>query len=128
MGARKIRKIIRRDAPLRAGTKIAIRAVVYFEIDVDEWLDGEATVTVEDIDREIGRPFAGRANRGATDTELFEFGLSSIKRDLGDVEFVAEIPGEHGPEDVAFETRWEYAEREAMRPSYENVEWVEVTP
>ena len=44
-------KVIRRDTPLTAGMKVEVRVETVYTLDVEDWLDGESSVTVEVIER-----------------------------------------------------------------------------
>ena len=43
-------KLIRRDSPLTAGMKVEVRVETVYTLDVDDWLDGEPSVTVAAIE------------------------------------------------------------------------------
>ena len=46
-------RLIRRDTPLIAGMKVDVRVEMIYTLDVEEWLDGEPSVTVDVIEGEL---------------------------------------------------------------------------
>lgn len=46
-------KLIRRDTPLTAGMKVEVRVETVYTLDVDDWLDGEPSITVAEIEENL---------------------------------------------------------------------------
>ena len=46
-------KLIRRDTPLTAGMKVEVRVETVYTLDVDDWLDGEPSVTAVEIEKNL---------------------------------------------------------------------------
>jgi hypothetical protein len=96
-------KLVRRDTPLAAGRKIQMRVVTYYEVEVDEFLNGEASVTVDDIETALGGKYRSSS----------EMAKAARRGDLGkpsdgDVEFIIDIPSrEFGMFEARFESEYE---------------------
>ena len=46
-------RLIRRDTPLTTGMQVEVRVETVYTLDVKEWLDGEPSVTVEQIEADL---------------------------------------------------------------------------
>jgi hypothetical protein len=104
-------KLIRRDTPLMAGDKIEVHIVTAYTLDVDDWLDGEQSVTVAEIEDWL---------RGRGKARCYRSILEGLRDEGYGGEFVEHtITPTNSDYDyiVRFELEWEQEER--TRPGFE---------
>lgn len=107
-------KLVRRDTPLAAGRKIQMRVVTYYEVEVDEFLDGEASVTVEELANALGGKYRS-SSKMAQAARRGDLGKPSD----GDVEFTIDIPSrEFGMFEARFESEYEAQQHAGGRDLY----------
>jgi hypothetical protein len=110
-------KLIRSDIPLHAGQKINLVVTTYYTIDVDEWLDGEESVTAEQIALDLS---------GGKYESASAMALAARRGGVGDPtddEAYLTATGEYG--EARFETRYESERREANQRQYD-IEYIEM--
>ena len=109
-----VEKLIQRDVPLTAGRKIFLRVTTYYEVSVDEYLDGEESITIDEIELDLGGKYRSSS----------QISLAARRGDLGDATegdafFGVDIQSnEYGVFEARFETRYEEERRRAGAPSY----------
>jgi len=107
------KRVIRRDTPLVAGQTLQLRVVTYYQVSVDEYLDGEASITIDEIQVALG----GKYRSVSQMAEAARRGDVGPHED-GDVDFVIEVPLEWAAE-VRFESEYEEKRRLAgTLPNY----------
>ncbi len=116
-----VEKLVRRDTPLVAGQTIQLKVETYYTATADDWLSGDPSVTVDEIEEDLGGKYrsssgmAAAARRGDLGEPIY-----------GDAYFVVEIASpEFGSFEARFETVYEEERRNSSRPLY-GCEYVEL--
>ena len=107
-------KLIKRDTQLRAGQKIQLRVTTYYDVLVDDYLDGEESITIDEIELDLG----GKYRSGSQMSDAARRGNVGDATD-GDVYFTVDIPShKYGEYEARFETKYEEERRRQGAPSY----------
>ena len=108
-----VEQIIKRDTPLRAGRIIQLRVTTYYTVLVDDYLNGEESITVDEIELDLGGKYR-------SDSLMADAALKGNVGEamVGDVYFTVDVPSEHGMFEARFESMYEEERRRAKSPSY----------
>ena len=113
-GGAMVEKLIRRDTRLRTGQKVQLRVITYYDVLVDDYLDGEESITIDEIELDLGGKYR-------SDSQMADAARKGNVGDAtdGDAHFTVDIPSDkYGQFEARFETKYEEERRRQGAPSY----------